>query len=68
MAEFFNDDSWHIGPESQPEPGFDAYEEWQELVETKLHDLALAISPEEVDGGVVDGDIVMGYLKGDYDA
>jgi hypothetical protein len=40
---------------------------WQEACEEKLHDLAVQISPDEVDGGVADVDIVAGYLKGEYD-
>jgi hypothetical protein len=40
---------------------------WKEACEEKLHDLAIQISPEEVDGGVVDADIVLAYLKGEYD-
>lgn len=39
---------------------------WKEACEEKLHDLATQISPEEVDGGVADAEIVQGYLKGEY--
>lgn len=40
---------------------------WKEACEEKLHDLAMQVSPEEVDGGVAGADIVMGYLRGEYD-